>query len=85
MTLSVDITNAYPEWIEGAKARAEGKPKSANPYPSFPDESLGMAELWGSGWEAEKDAAGSRFWCDKCRKPIGDATSCGNCGQYGST
>jgi hypothetical protein len=69
-----------PEYLEGRAARAAEKPKSACPY----DDTLGQRYLWESGWEAEKAEDGSRNWCDHCRKPLYDATYCGNCGRPAS-
>lgn len=70
-----------PEFKEGRAARAAGKKLADCPY----DDTLGQRYIWECGWKAEKDEDGSRFWCDKCRRPIYDAEYCGNCGQRGTT
>lgn len=70
-----------PEFIEGRQARKDGKTLSDCPY----DDMLGMRYIWECGWNVEKEQDGSRYWCDHCRKPLYDATYCGNCGKPGTT
>lgn len=83
-------TKNPPEFIAGAKAREDGQPKSSCPYAydavNDPyDVQHTFRVMWESGWEWQKEQEGSRYWCDKCRKPLYDATYCGNCGQPAST
>jgi hypothetical protein len=35
--------------------------------------------------ESPAEDDGSKFWCDHCRRPVYDATSCPHCGRYSST
>jgi len=44
-----------PEFLEGRQARRDGKSKKECPY----DDTLGMRDLWESGWEVEKATEGS--------------------------